>query len=370
MTTSKAAILWESPGEWQVSTVELDDPGPGEVLVQMTSTGLCHSDDHLASGDARSGALPMCGGHEGSGVVTKVGPGVYGLEVGDHVVTSFIPSCGKCRWCASGLQQLCDNGMYIMNGSQMDGTFRMHLDGKDIGSLAMLGTFSEWQVFDQMSVVKIRKDVPLNVACLVACGVPTGWGSAVNAAGVYPGDVVLVMGTGGVGMNAVQGAANAGAAHVVAVDPVEFKRDSALSFGATETFEDMDTATDFVRSITNGQGADSAIITTSVIDGDQVNAAFRAIRKAGTVAVTAQGAPDISGMPINLFELSMFQKRIQGVLYGMSSPRKTIPALLDLYSAGILKLDELVTKRYAIEEINEGYRDMREGRIIRGVVDF
>lgn len=371
MITTKAAVLYEQPGEWQVHTVELDEPGQGEVLVKMVATGLCHSDDHFATGDAKTGSLPLCGGHEGSGVVERVGPGVYGLEPGDHVVTSFIPSCGKCRWCASDLQQLCDNGMYIGSGAQMDGTFRMHADGKNIGTMAMLGTFSEWQVYDQMSLVKIRKDVPLEVACLVACGVPTGWGSAVNAANVYPGDVVLIMGVGGIGMNAVQGASNAGASHVVVVDPVEFKRQSAPLFGATETFDSVEPAIDFVRSITNGQGADSAIVTTSIIDEGQIADAFRAIRKAGTVAVTAQGSQgNGSGIPINLFELSMFQKRIQGVLYGMSSPRRQVPALLDLYTAGALKLDELVTKRYSLEQINEAYLDMREGRVIRGVIDF
>ncbi|MQY40767.1 NDMA-dependent alcohol dehydrogenase [Streptomyces sp. RB17] len=370
MKKSKAALLWEQPGEWKVSTVDVDAPGAGEILVKMTATGLCHSDDHLATGDSTFGAFPVCGGHEGAGVVEEVGPGVYGFEVGDHVVTSFVPSCGKCKWCAGNLQQLCDNGMYIMNGGQMDGTYRMHLDGKDIGTMAMLGTFSEWQVYDQMSLVKVRKDIPLDVACLVACGVPTGWGSAVNAAEVRPGHVVIVMGVGGVGMNAVQGAANIGASHVIAVDPVEFKRTSALEFGATEAFATIEEAADFARSITQGQGADSAIVTTSLIHGDRINEAFGAIRKAGIVAVTAQGSLTETGVPINLFELSMFQKRIQGVLYGMTSPRKTIPALLDLYADGILKLDELVTKRYTIEQINEAYRDMREGRIIRGVVNF
>lgn len=367
---ARAAVLWEQPGKWKVEDVELDAPRSGEVLVEMVATGLCHSDDHMAVGDVPCPTLPFCAGHEGGGIVREVGPGVRDLKAGDHIVTSFVPSCGKCRWCASGMQNLCDNGALIMTGGQLDGTCRMHVGGKDVPTAAMLGTFATHQVFHEESCIKVREDVPLNVACIVACGVPTGWGSAVNAAGVRPGDVVIIMGTGGLGMSAVQGARYAGAAHVIAVEPVAFKREMALKLGASAAYQNIDEAADFARSVTNGQGADSAVITTSLISGEQVNDAFRAIRKAGTVAVTAQGSPFETGMPINLFELSMFQKRIQGVLYGMSSPRQAIPALLNLYVAGYLKLDEMITSRYSLDQINQGYADMHAGRNIRGVIDF
>lgn len=368
---TRAALMLEQPGQWQVKEVELDEPREGEVLVQMVAAGLCHSDDHISTGDIPFGNLPLCGGHEGAGIIRKVGPGVYGLEVGDHVLTSFSPSCGRCRWCATGLQNLCDNGAGILEGKQLDGTFRMSLDGQGVATMALLGTFSEWQVYDQLSLVKIRKDVPLAQAALVSCGVPTGWGSAVNAAETHPGDVVIVMGVGGVGINAVQGAAHAGAAHVIAVDPVEFKRDFALTVGATEAFPDMESATEFARSITNGQGADSAIVTVGLVTGEAIAQAFSSIRKAGTCVVTAQGDTSAAGIPnVNLFEISMYQKRIQGVLYGQGSPHRTIPWLLDLYADGILKLDELITKEYTLDQINEGYTDMREGRNIRGIIRY
>ncbi|KAA9164047.1 NDMA-dependent alcohol dehydrogenase [Amycolatopsis acidicola] len=370
MVTSRAALLWEQPGEWKVSTVSIDEPRRGEVLVEMVATGLCHSDDHVKVGDVPAGHLPICGGHEGAGVVREVGPGVYGLTEGDHVITSFIPSCGRCKWCAQGLQQLCDNGALIMEGTQLDGTFRMHHGRTDVATMSTLGTFSEWQVFDQLSCVKVRQDVPLETLCIVACGVPTGWGSAVNGAVVRPGDVVVVMGIGGVGINAVQGAAFAGAAHVVAVDPVKFKRDSALKLGATESFADMTAATEFVRSVTNGQGADSAIVTVGVVKGEFIAEAFTAIRKAGTVVVTSQGALTEFNIPVNLFEISMYQKRIQGVLYGMSSPRESIARLIDLYAEGKLKLDEVITRRYRLDQVNEAYDDMRAGRNLRGVIEF
>jgi NDMA-dependent alcohol dehydrogenase len=366
----RAAMLWEQPGKWAVEDVELDPPRHGEVLVQFAATGLCHSDDHVATGDVPLGGFPFCGGHEGAGIVREVGPGVTSLQVGDHIVTSFIPSCGTCRWCATGLQQLCDNGALIMLGSQLDGTFRMHCRGHDVACAATLGTFADWNVLDERSCIRIDRDVPLGVACLVACGVPTGWGSAVNAASIAPGDVVIVMGVGGVGINAVQGAAHAGAGRIIAVDPTEFKREFALELGATEAFTNMDVAADFARSLTNGQGADSAIVTVGVIEGHHVAEAFRSIRKAGTVVVTSQGAVDKSGMDINLFEISMYQKRIQGALYGMGSPRRAVPQLIELYRLGKLKLDELVTRRYELDQINEAYDDMRSGRNIRGVIDF
>ena len=368
---TRAALMFEQPGDWMVSEVELDNPGPGEVLVQMIATGLCHSDDHVATGDIVVGHLPICGGHEGAGIVREMGPGVYGLEVGDHVLTSFVPSCGRCRWCATGRQNLCDNGAIILEGAQLDGGFRMHVGSEDVSTMGVLGTFAEWQVYDQMSLVKIRKDVPLDVACLVSCGVPTGWGSAVNAAEVQPGDVVIVQGVGGVGINAVQGAKHAGAAHIIAVDPVEFKREFALTLGATSAFAHIDEATDFARSVTNGQGADSSIVTVGAVDGERIAEGFRAIRKAGIVVVTSQGATNAEGIPgINLFEISMYQKRIQGALYGMSSPRRQVPLLLDLYVSGQLKLDELVTRRYGLDQINQAYQDMRDGINIRGIIEF
>jgi S-(hydroxymethyl)glutathione dehydrogenase/alcohol dehydrogenase len=369
---TRAAVITEQPGKWQVVDVELDEPKAGEVLVEMAATGLCHSDDHVATGDAQLPPenLPICGGHEGAGIVRAVGSEVHDLSPGDHVVTSFIPACGHCRWCATGFQNLCDNGFRIMSGTQMDDTYRMHWGDTPVGTLAMLGTFAEWQVYHSDSVIKIPTDVPLGVACLTACGVPTGWGSAVNGAQVGPGDVVIVMGVGGVGMNAVQGARHCGAGHVIAVDPVEFKRDEAKGFGATECFSDIAEATDFARSITNGQGADSAIVTVGVIDGSHIAEAFSAIRKAGTVVVTSQGSTTAEGVPINLFEISMYQKRIQGVLYGMGAPRRQVLRLLDLYRSGHLMLDELATRRYDLDQINDAYSDMRAGINIRGVIDL
>jgi len=367
---TRAAVLRHQPGKWTVEDVDLDEPGPTEVLVEMAAAGLCHSDDHITAGDMVS-PIPYVGGHEGAGIVRQVGSAVQGLAVGDHIVTSFIPACGKCRWCAAGQQNLCDNGILIASGEQASGGFRMHVGGVDLPTATTLGTFAEWQVFDQMSVMRIDPKIPLDVACLVSCGVQTGYGSAVNAAEVKPGDVVLILGAGGVGMNAVQGAAMAGAAHVVVVDPVPFKREQAPLFGATETFAEFEKAAEFVKSVTDWQGADSAIVTIGVVQGQDVADAVGAIRKGGTVVVTGLTRQADLGIPnVSLWMMAMFQKRIQGSLYGMAAPREAMPMLLRLYQAGKLKLDELITKRYTLDEINQGYADMHAGHNIRGIIDF
>ena len=365
---TRAAILREVPGKWEVHTVDLDPPRGREVLVRIVASGLCHSDDHFATGDITVGHLPVCGGHEAAGVVEAVGPGVTTLRVGDHIVTSFIPSCGHCRWCASGMQNLCDNGALMLEGTQLDGTFRMHFDGEDVAQAGLLSAFAEYSVMPEVSCIKIPSEVPLEVAALLGCAVPTGWGSAVNAAQVSPGDVVIVVGVGGIGINSVQGARHAGASRIIAVDPVELKRKKALELGATDAFADRDEAAELARSLTNGQGADSAIVCIGVPTGDDVAAAFSAIRKAGTVVLTAAAPETAVGIPVGLLEFSMYQKRIQGSLYGMCSPAKDVPRLLHLWQQGQLRLEELVTRTYALDEINQGYEDMHSGVNLRGVL--
>jgi len=365
----RAAVLRELPGAWTVEDLEISDPKPGEVLVELKAAGLCHSDDHHRSNDLPLPNLPAIVGHEGAGVIVAVGEGVTDLEVGDHIVCSFIPACGKCKWCSLGMQNLCDYGRFILEGTQIDGTFRItDGDGKGVATAAMLGTFSNYQIMDQTSVIKIDKDVPFEVACLVACGVPTGVGSARNMAEVKPGDICVIVGIGGIGINAVQGAAIAGAQRVIAVDPVELKRKKALEFGATDAFATIKEAEDLAKSLTNGQGADSAIVTVGVITNEIVAEAYNTIRKGGTLVVTALGnhAEELSG--INLFDLAMMQKRIQGNVYGGWSPRVAVPILLDMYKNKKLKLDELISKKYKLEEINEAYDDMRNGKNVRGVI--
>lgn len=369
---TRGAVLREVPGRFEVVELELDDPRPGELRVRMVASGLCHSDDHHATGDLKVGRLPFAGGHEGAGVVDAVGPGTTGFAEGDHVVFTFLPVCGRCRWCAHGMQNLCDLGASLATGARWEDptSFRLSLDGEPVAQMAGISTFCEYTTVSTSSAVKVPSDIPLEVACLTGCGVGTGWGAAVNSAEVRPGDVVIVMGVGGIGMNAVQGAAHAGAAVVIAVDPVEFKRTAALTFGATHAVADIREAAELARSMTNGQGADSCIVCPGVITGKHVGQGVRAVRKAGTCVAVGVGDVRTGDGDIPLAELVLFQKRLQGSLFGASAPTADIPAQLELYRRGILKLDELVTRRYTLDEVAQGFDDMHAGLNIRGVVVY
>jgi S-(hydroxymethyl)glutathione dehydrogenase/alcohol dehydrogenase len=367
---TNAAVLWSQPGKWEITEIELDPPKEGEVLVRLVATGLCHSDDHVATGDMPARHLPICGGHEGAGVVEEVGPAVQDLAPGDHVVFSFVSSCGRCRYCASGRQALCNVGPHLSNGAALDGTFRMHANGHDISQFAWLGAFSEYTVLRRDNVVKVAPDLPLREICVLACAVPTGWGSAVESAGVKPGDVTIVMGLGGIGMSAVQGAAHAGAARVIAVDPVEFKREVALTLGATDVFPSIDEAAELAKELTEWQGADNAVVAVGLTRSEHVAQAFSAVGKGGTVAVTGISGVNEPVPPVSIFELSMYQKRIQGVLYGGMSPNVAVPRLIRMYQSGHLKLAEMITRNYALDEINDAYLDMHAGRNVRGVIVY
>lgn len=366
---TKAAVLWELGGKWDVCEVELDPPNAGEVMIKLTASGLCHSDYHLVTGDIPVG-LPYVGGHEGAGVVVEVGPGVTDVAVGDSVVLSFLPACGKCSYCARGMTNLCDLGAHIIQGPQLDGTYRFHAKGKDLGQMCLLGTFSEYTVVPMASVVKVDADTPLEKAAVIGCSVPTGFGSMVKTADVRPGDAVVIMGVGGIGANAVQGAKSAGARHIVAIDPVEYKRDQAKIFGATHTAPDVPTAQALIMDITRGQMADACVITTDVAESAYVAEALSLVGKRGKVIVTAIGHPTELTIGGSLFELTLYEKSIRGSLFGSSNPQHDIPRYLEMYRLGELKLDELITREYTLDEINKGYQDMFDGRNIRGVIRY
>jgi S-(hydroxymethyl)glutathione dehydrogenase/alcohol dehydrogenase len=367
---ARAAILWELNQPWSVEDVELDDPEPDEVLVKMAASGLCHSDEHLVTGDIPI-ALPAVGGHEGSGIVEQVGSRVTTLQRGDHVVMSFIPSCGRCRWCSSGHQALCDLGQYLLMGTPIaNGVPRMRARGQGVGPMSLVGCFATHQVVHEASLIKVDPEIPLDKAALVSCGVTTGWGSAVHTAGVAPGDVVVVVGIGGIGANALQGAKIAGARVIVAVDPVASKRDAALSFGATHTAPDVASAFSLVNDITWGQFADSAIITVDVARGELIAPVMSLVRKGGNVVVTAIGPFEQSQVSLSLFELTLWNKELRGSLFGGGNPRSDIPLLLKLYQEDRLNLDDLITRTYSLDEINQGFDDLREAKNIRGVLAF
>ena len=371
---TKAAILWERNTPWSVEEIELDPPKAGEVLVKLAASGMCHSDEHLVTGDlAGATAEPPCiGGHEGAGVVLEVGPGVFSVEPGDHVVFGFVPACGRCPSCASGHSNLCDLGAITATGMQLsDGTSRHHAQGKDLAlAIGALGTFAHHTVVHEASCIKIDKDLPLDRACLLGCGVVTGWGSAVYAAEVKPGDTVAVVGVGGIGANAVQGAKLAGARVIAAIDPVEFKREKAMEFGATHTHASVGEAIAALETTTWNRGFDKVIMTCGVGNGDVLGEAFWLGGKRSKIVVTNIHPTSETSIAIPAIFLTVFEKQLIGSLFGSANPRLDIPRLLELYTQGQLDLDGLVTRTYSLDQINEGYADMNAGKNIRGVLVY
>jgi Zn-dependent alcohol dehydrogenase len=234
--------------------------------------------------------------------------------------------------------------------------------------MCMLGTFAEYATISEHSLVKVDESLPLETAVLVGCGVPTGWGSAVYAGNVRAGDTVVIYGIGGIGINAVQGAKHAGAKNVVVVDPLEYKRETALQFGATHAFESAAAAQDAVVEMTRGQMADEALVTVGVVDEDVISAAFDVVGKGGVVVVTGLANPAKLTVHVSGGVLTLFEKTIKGSLFGSGNPQRDIVKMLDLYQAGTLKLDELVTRQYTLDQVNQGYADLVAGKNIRGVV--
>src|ERR1700758_4423597 len=234
---TKGALLWELNTRLRVDEIDLGDPVADEVQIRLAAAGMCHSDYHLVNGNTPIG-LPALGGHEGAGVVTKIGEGVSGIQEGDHVILAFIPSCGHCQPCLKGFRSLCDRGAVLLGGKAIaDGTSRVHAAGREVSPMNLLGAFAPYMTVHKDSVVKMDDSVPFESAALMGCAVPTGFGSATNVAAVPPGETGVVVGIGGIGISALQGAVIAGARDVIAIDPVEFKRDQAIKFGATHAYE-------------------------------------------------------------------------------------------------------------------------------------
>jgi len=364
---TKAAVVHEIGKPIDIVELDLDGPKDGEVLIRYTHAGLCHSDVHIQHGDL-PGRLPMVLGHEGAGIIEEVGPGVTRVKVGDHVVCSFIPNCGVCHWCATGQQSICDMGATILEGYLPGERFPFTGPKGNYGGMCMLGTFSQYGTIHQNSVVKVDDDLPLDKAVLVGCGVPTGWGSAVNTANVRPGDTVVVFGIGGIGINAVQGARYAGAKNLIAVDPLENKREKAMELGATHAVATGEEAQQLADDLTRGVGANSAIVTVGVVEQEVVTEAFNAIGKGGVVVLTGLNKLDINNVQLPGSVMTLYRKSVKGSLFGDCNPTTDIPKILGLYQSGDLKLDEIITKTYTLDQVNEGYEDLLNGKNVRGVI--
>jgi NDMA-dependent alcohol dehydrogenase len=361
----KAAVLYELKTPLKVEDVDLANPKRGEVRVKIAANGVCHSDYSVIHGVLRS-PLPVVPGHEGAGVVEEVGPDVTLVKPGDHVVLSFAPYCGHCYYCSIGRPVLCDNMRVTMGkGALLDGTCRLSKGGKPIHHMAGLSSFAQYAVVAETSCIKIPDNVPFDKACLVGCGVMTGVGAAINTAKVAPGSSTVVIGCGGVGLNTIQGCAIAGAATIIAVDLMDNKLEYAKQFGATHTINpSKQELIKTVRSLTEGRGADYAFEVIGL--GKTIEQAYACSRQGGmTIVVGAPSREDTVTIPASSL---LAEKEIKGSLYGSARPRVDMPHLIDLYMKKKLKLDELVSRTYSLEEVNVAMDALEKGEVARSVV--
>jgi S-(hydroxymethyl)glutathione dehydrogenase/alcohol dehydrogenase len=363
----QAAILFEALKPFTVDEVELDEPHTGEVLVKMAASGVCHSDYHLVSG-ATKHRMPVVPGHEGAGIVEAVGADVTRFQPGDHVILNWAPDCGHCYYCLHGKPNLCETFLDpIWAGTMLDGTPRLSWHGQPVYHFCGLASFAAYAVVPQESCVKIRKDVPLTVAALVGCAVATGVGAAMYTAEVRPGDSVVVFGCGGVGLNILQGAALCGAETIIAVDTNPTKMELARQFGATHTLLATEDPIKAIRNLTGGRGTEHAFEAVGLPQLQEL--AFKATRRGGTLTLAGL-SPMGTGTNLPGAVITRHEKVIKGSYYGTVNANRDFPMLLDLYVAGKLKLDELITQEYPLNQINEAYDAMLSGTVARGVVVY
>ena len=364
---TQAAVVYEHNKPVVVDNLELDEPKANEVLLRMVASGVCHSDWSVINGTIYYDP-PVALGHEGAGVIERVGAGVSYARPGDRVVLSFVSYCGECRMCQMNCVALCE-GFSTRRGYLLDDTCRLHnKGGQPIPQMSRIGTMSEYTVVPEQSLVNIDPRYPLEKAALVGCGVTTGVGAVLNTAQVKPGSCVAVIGTGGVGLNVIQGSVLASAERIIAVDRVERKLDFAKTFGATDVVNASECDTvEAVQELTNGLGVDYAF---EVIGNPKtVEQAYAMVRPAGTaVAVGVCHRDAQANIPAQ--NLVLKEKRLIGSFYGSANPRVDMPNILKLYEEGKLKLDELITQNYRLEQINEAFADMEAGKNARGVILF
>jgi len=358
----KAAVCREHGKPLVIETLDLDAPQAGEVKVKIAACAICHSDIIFMDG-GWGGEVPAVYGHEAAGVIDEVGPGVTSLKPGDHVVVTLVRSCGHCFFCEQGDPHICETQFRLDANSPLHGN-----QGQSITHGLRTGAFAEYAVVDASQVVSIPDSLPLDSASLLACGVITGLGAVVNTANVIPGSSVVVIGTGGVGLNSVQGARIAGACTIVAVDLSNSKLAAATAFGATHTVNpDEENARSAVRALTQGRGADYVFVAAGSVRAIEQSVGLT--RKGGTICIV--GMPP-SGAKVALEGVSIADnaKKLIGSKMGSTRLQTDIPKLVTLYQQGRLKLDELVSNRYPLDQINEAIASTRQGEALRNVIVF
>jgi len=363
----KAAVLYAAGEPLAIEDLSIQDPRRGEVMVRVAAGGVCHSDLHVMHGDLGA-PLPVVLGHEGAGIVEKVGDGVTDFAPGDHVLLLWRASCGHCPHCQRGRPALCELGTGIRwSGRMLDGTSRFHRGDDEIRHFNGVSSFSELTVLPREGLVKIDPTVPLEKAAIVGCAVMTGVGAVVNTARVAPGDSIAVIGCGGVGLNVIQGGALAGAEKIVAVDVLDNKLAYARQFGATHLIDARNVNTiEAVKEVTGG-GADYVF---EVIGNPATMAqGYQMARRGGTLVIVGVAR---TGAEVAFPALSLMldEKTVRGSLYGSCRPLLDAPKFLNLYKAGKLKLDELISREYPLAQINEAFDALNRGEVARSIIRF
>ena len=359
----KAAVCYEFNKPWVVEEVELDPTRKGEVKVRLAATAVCHSDIHASQGDMAD-TVPFVGGHESAGYIEEVGEGVTSVKPGDPVVASLLGSCGKCLYCLTGLPHLCP----VMAPFANPKSRAVNKKGQRLIQSANIGSFAEYTILDKSQVVKIPKDMPMDRAALLACGFITGFGAVVNRAQIKPLSSVVIIGTGGVGISAVQGAALSGAYPIIAVDILDNKVEAARTFGATHTVNSKkEDAIEAVRKMTAGQGADYAFVTVGSIEAIQQGLSMLGPR--GTAVIVGVPA-HTKTLTLSPLEFLGGEKTLTACQMGSTNLQVHIPKIVALYKAGLIKLDEMITGRYPLEQINEAQASVIKGEALRNVIVF
>ena len=356
----KAAVCYEFNKPLVVEQLELEKPHKGEVKVRMAATAVCHSDIHFICGDM-GGKVPFVPGHESAGLIDEVGEGVTSVKAGDPVVLSLLRSCGACVYCKTGRPNMCEAKWPLDSESRMK-----NKGGQSIGHGLRVASFAEYAVVDQSQVVKIPANMPLDRAALLACGVITGFGAVVNRAKVKPMSSVAVMGVGGVGLNAIQGARISGAYPIIAIDTLDTKLQAARTFGATHTVNAKQTdPVQAVKDMTSGQGVDYAFITVGVTAA--VRQGLSMIGRQGMTVIVGLATQDLTSNPMEYID---GEKMLTGSFMGTTNLAVDIPKMVGLYQTGALKLDELITARYPLDRINEAIDSVKRGEALRNVIVF
>lgn len=361
------AVIVNDINNISVEEVELDDVREDEVRIKMVASGVCHSDLSVINGTIGL-EKPVVLGHEGAGIVDEVGDHITTVKPGDHVVLAYIPQCGKCYFCTVGQPNLCETMEFTRQGMLPNGHRPARRNGEPINQMTGIGTMSEYSVVHETSVIPIGSDIPLDKAALVGCGVMTGVGAVTNTAQVRPGSSVAIFGAGGIGLNAIQGSALSGATKIIAVDTNPLKLDFAKKFGATHFINAADAdPVEAIRELTGGRGADYTF--EAIGNAKVMRQAYDSARRGGTIVIIGLTNSDAQlELPAQLIPRE--EKKLLGSFYGSARQRVDMPRLIDLYRTGHLKLDELVTRTYPIDEVQQAFDDMEAGKNARGVLVF